>query len=71
MRTIKPATVEDIARVDAGTALLKQARDLFKAAGSDSTADKVRAAIISAEGAQRHVGHRYRRSQAAEATRTT
>lgn len=62
MRKIKPATLRDVMNVQRGIELLKEARDLFKKAGADNTTDKVRAAIISAGGAERHVSHRYRRT---------
>ncbi len=64
MRTIKPATGEDVAAVHAAMDLLKRARDMLVGAGASQAADKTRAAIISTQGAQRHVEHRYRRTLA-------
>jgi hypothetical protein len=61
MRKIRAATQNDVKDIERGHQLLREARELFVRAGAPNTADKVRAAIFSADGARRHV---YRRLQA-------
>lgn len=58
--SIKPATQDQVDAVHRGIDLLKEARDLFKQAGAPNTTDKIRAALISADGARRHVERRSR-----------
>lgn len=67
MATIKPATLRDVQSVQRATELLREARDLLKSAGAGQSVEKVRSAIKSAEGAERHVARRY--SQAMETER--
>lgn len=62
-RKIKPATIEDRASVDLAVMLLKDARNSLRAAGALIAAAKVRRALKSAEGAQRHVRHRLLRME--------
>jgi hypothetical protein len=44
----------DLARVQTATVKLREARDLLKGAGAKRATDKVRLALKSAEGAERH-----------------
>ena len=61
-RPIKPATQDDVAKVARAVLLICEARDLLREAGSNKAADKAQSALKSAEGAKRHVEHRFRRT---------
>lgn len=61
-RPIKPATAADVEAVGIACAMLREARNLLTRAGASRSADRVRRALKSAEGAGRHVAHRRRRT---------
>ncbi len=51
-------------QVRLGIRLLKQAREAFKVASCPKTLQRVRLALTSGGGAERHMEHRIRRAQA-------
>jgi hypothetical protein len=57
-RKLKPATAMDVHSVELAIYHLKQARDAFKRADCPQSLRRVRAALRSAQGAQRHVDRR-------------
>lgn len=63
MRAIRPADNADVASITAAILLLRQARDLLRDAGARRTVKRVREALSSAEGAERHVRHRFSRTE--------
>jgi hypothetical protein len=58
-RTIKPATAQDVQDVRSALVALKHARRLLAKAKADRALERVRDAIASAEGAERHVTRRF------------
>ena len=62
-RPIKPASAADVEAVGIACAMLREARNLLAKAGASRSAERVRRALKSVEGAGRHVAHRHRRSQ--------
>lgn len=52
---LRPATANDVAEVRYAVSLLREARDLLVSADCPQAARKVRRALKSAEGAERHV----------------
>jgi hypothetical protein len=54
MPKLRPYKFEDHKKVRLGIVLLQRARDLFKHVGAKRTADRVRLALSSAKGAERH-----------------
>jgi hypothetical protein len=63
MRIIKPASRRHVRQVERAIALLRSARDLLKAADCPKTVQRVRLALTSAGGAERHVRHRSSRTR--------
>jgi hypothetical protein len=57
-RQLKPATRADVDHVRLAIHHLQVARDLLRQAGATAALSRVRAALKSAEGAQRHVERR-------------
>lgn len=64
-RQITPATDRSVRDIRTAIDDLKGALAYLKRAGARKAADKVRSAIKSAEGAERHAAHRYNRTQEA------
>ncbi|MBN8847369.1 MULTISPECIES: hypothetical protein [unclassified Sphingomonas] len=62
MRPIAPATSNDRVAVARACALLREARDLLRRTGAPRAHKAVIRGLKSAEGAERHVAHRLRRS---------
>ena len=58
MRPLRPATQADADAAAATIAALRIARDHARKAGSPRTLARIRLALTSAEGAQRHALHR-------------
>ena len=54
-RKVKPATQDQSDRLSSALRMLRHARDLIASADCPETLAKVRAAITSAEGAERHM----------------
>lgn len=65
-RAMRPATADDERAVVEAVAHLRAALGLLSSAGSARTCERVRAAIRSADGARRHVGHRRLRTELGE-----
>jgi hypothetical protein len=55
---LRPATARDQLELQAALELLKNARDRVRCLHCPRTLKKIRSAIKSAEGAQRHLRHR-------------
>lgn len=58
MRAIRPADDSDASAITEAILLLRKARDLLRDAGASRAVNRVRDALSSAEGAERHVRHR-------------
>lgn len=64
MRIIRVAIPNDVDDIAEAVQLLRQARDLLREAGASRAVVRVRDALASPEGAERHVRHRLKRSSA-------
>lgn len=62
MRAIMPATQADREAIGRACALLREARDLLRRAGAVRAHKAAVHGLKSAEGAERHVAHRLRRT---------
>ena len=62
MRQIRPIAIDTRANVQAALKHLRIARDLLSKAGCSRALEKTRAAIRSADGADRYLQHRAARS---------
>lgn len=62
IRPIRPATRDDLDALQAALDHLRHARNALRAAGCPQALAKVRHALKSAEGAERHMHHRLRRT---------
>lgn len=56
--TLKPATIQQVADVRHAVELLRTSRNLLVSADCPRSAERVRLALKSAEGALRHIEHR-------------
>lgn len=63
MSAIRPATEQDATAILTSIDCLQEARNLLRQAGASKAARAVATAMKSAEGAERHVRHRNRRTQ--------
>jgi hypothetical protein len=59
----RPATAKQVADVDMAVTQLILARDALKRAGATKALARVRLALSSARGAERHVWNRYQRTK--------
>jgi hypothetical protein len=62
---VKKASLDRVHAVERAHSLLKEARDLLKLADARQATDKVRAAIISTQGAEKNVRFLHQRTEAA------
>lgn len=62
MRKIKPATLNDSRAIAEALGSLREARTLLRRAGAERACKAATRAIVSAEGASRHVSHRITRT---------
>lgn len=60
---LKPATEEDARGINRAIELLREARTLLYQVGAPKAELRTRLAIVSAEGARRHIHHRARRTE--------
>ncbi|MDO7837605.1 hypothetical protein Q4610_21465 [Sphingobium sp. HBC34] len=63
MSAIRPATEQDATAILTSIDCLREARNLLRQAGASKAARAVATAMKSAQGAERHVRHRIRRTQ--------
>lgn len=63
MRSLRPATTDDLDKLTAAIDHLRTARNLLTEVKAPRAVAAVRRALVSTEGAGRHLEHRIRRSR--------